>query len=165
MIVLAAAMGLNNELGQESGVPLWDLPDEFGRFKESIVGRPIIMGRKSFDVVKKPIPFSKNIVITRNKDYDGNGAMVVNSLELALNEAGNHSDVYVIGGGDIFRMALPFADKMEISVIDAQFPDANAFFPDFDKEEWILAYTEKHEKDERHAYAFTFQAWVRKSIR
>src|SRR5690625_4617669 len=115
MIILAAAIGLENELGKEDGVPLWDLPDEYGRFRESIRSHPIIMGRKSFDVIEKPLQGSLNIVITRKTNYDGRGATVVHSLEEALKKAEPADKIYVIGGGEIFKTAIQIADKMEIS--------------------------------------------------
>lgn len=163
MIILAAAMGLNNELGQENGVPLWNLPDEYGRFRESIRNHPIIFGRKSFDVVKKPLEDSLNIVITRQKNYDGNGAVVVHGLGEAIKTAEKErDDIYVVGGGYIFDMAIKIADRMEISVIDATFPDATAFFPKFSTARWKLISSRKHGKDNRHAYSFDFQVWERR---
>jgi len=165
MIILAAAFGLNHELGRESGVPLWDLPDEYNRFRKSIEGYPIIIGRKSYDVIGNPIPGSLNIVITRNKNYQANGALVVNSLKEALERSGDSNYIYIIGGGFIFNMALEVADQLEVSRIDATFPEATAFFPPFeDSGKWELDSTEKHPKDSRHAYSFQFEVWRRKNI-
>ncbi len=161
MIILAAAVGRNNELGRESGVPLWDLPDEYWRFRESIVSHPIIIGRKSYDVIKEPLPDSLNIVITRQKDYDGNGAVVVHTLEEALKVAENKGDVFIIGGGGIFRLAINIADRIEISRIEADFPEATAFFPEFSTDQWRLISSERHETDEHHAYPFVFEIWER----
>ncbi len=155
-------MGQNFELGTDDGVPLWDLPDEYNRFRESIRHHPIILGRKSYDVVGSPLEDSLNIVVTRNKSYDAKGAIVAHSLEEALEKAGFGRDVFVIGGGDIFEMAIGVADRMELSLIDAVFPKAEAFFPKFSTNDWQLVHAEKHEKDERHAYSFTFQIWMRK---
>lgn len=163
MIILAAAAGINNELGREDGRPLWDLPDEYARFRESIRGYPIIIGRKSFDVIKIPIPESLNIVVTRNKSYRVAGAEVVNSIESAIEKAQPAAKIYVIGGGGIFARSLPLAQRIEISRINASFPEATAFFPEFSAEKWSLKSYEKHEKDKRHAYSFIFQKWERKT--
>ncbi|MCO6496800.1 MAG: dihydrofolate reductase [Chitinophagaceae bacterium] len=162
MIILAAAVGANNELGRESGVPLWDLPDEYRRFRESIVGHPIIIGRKSYDVIKEPLPNSLNIVVTRQKDYDGNGATVAHSLQGALDLVKSEPIIYIIGGGYIFEMAMDIADRIEISRIEGTFPDATAFFPKFSTDDWQLISTERHGTDERHKYAFNFEIWERK---
>ncbi|MBN9350800.1 MAG: dihydrofolate reductase [Chitinophagaceae bacterium] len=164
MIVLAAAFGLNNELGTEDGKPLWNLPDEYNRFRESILGHPIILGRKSWDVVGEPIPGSLNIVITRRTDYAGKGVIVTHSIEEALEKAGSNKSVYVIGGGDIFNLSMKYANRLEVSRIDAYFPDATAFFPEISKYDWKLTSSEKHGKDARHAYSFEFQIWERQGI-
>lgn len=162
MITLIAAFGKNHELGRDSGKPLWQLPDEYSRFRLLIKGHPIIMGRKSFDVIEKPLDDSLNIVVTRKKDYDGNGAVVVHSLKDAIATAGDSDEIFVIGGGQIFSEAIDVADKMELSLIDATFPDADAFFPDFDKNDWELTSSVKHEIDDDHSYVFHYNTWVRK---
>ncbi len=162
MIILAAAFGQNGELGKEDGIPLWELPDEYSRFRESIKSHPVIMGRKSFDVIEKPLPGSLNIVITRQTNYDGKGALVVHSLEEAVEAAGVDEISYVIGGGMIFQKAIKIADKMEISRIEGTFPEATAFFPGFSEKNWKLVSAERHEKDDRHAYAFTFEVLERR---
>lgn len=162
MIILAAAMGVNNELGKDDGKPLWDLPDEYANFRKQIKFHPVVMGRKSFDVIQKPLPDSLNIVITRKKEYNGNGAIVVNTLEEAIKAAQPAGTIYVIGGGEIFNIAINLADKMELSRIDGTFPDADAFFPEFSENDWQLTSSVKHEKDEHHAYSFVYQTWIKK---
>lgn len=163
MIILAAAFGKNYELGTGSGVPLWDLPDEYNRFRKSIQTYPVIMGRKSFDVIKSPLEGSLNIIITRNRDYNGNGATVVHTLEEALAAAQPASIIYIIGGGVIFQMAINMADKMELSRIDKTFPEADVFFPKFSTKDWKLISSDRHEADERHAYPFDFEVWMRRT--
>lgn len=162
MIILAAAYGKNYELGRVSGVPLWDLPDEYWRFRESIKGHPIILGRKSFDVIKEPIAESVNIVVTRRKDFSHTGVTIAHSLGEAIERAGAADKIFVIGGGDIFKIAIKIADRIEVSKIEASFPEATTFFPEISPVEWKLISTEYHDKDSRHAFAFTFQVWMRK---
>lgn len=162
MIVFAAAFGQRHEMAGPTEKPLWDLPDEYNRFRASLKGYPVIMGRKSYDVVKEPLPGSKNIVVTRKKDYDGNGAVVVHSIEEALEEAGDAEKIYIIGGGKIFEATLDKADRLEVSRIAATFPEATVFFPHFSEEEWKLVSKEHHPVDNKHAYAFHFEVWERR---
>lgn len=121
------------------------------------------MGRKSYDVIGKPLEDSVNIIITRNKTYQAPGAVVVHSLDDAINVAGDADKIYVIGGGEIFNRAILVADRMETSVIQSSFTGANAYFPSFSKDDWTLISDDHHPKDSRHAFAFDFQIWKRKS--
>lgn len=162
MIILAAAVGLNHELGRKDGKPLWDLPDEYNQFREHIRSHPIIMGRRSFDVIKEPLKGSLNIVVTRQKDYDGKGAVVVHSLGEALQEVESEKIIYVIGGGEIFKEIIGRADKIELSRIQGTFPEADVFFPEFSADKWQLITSERHEKDKRNSYSFTCETWITK---
>ena len=161
MIVMIAAAGENNELGIDNGLP-WHLPDDFKRFKKLTSHHFIIMGRKTFESLEKPLPNRVHIVITRDRTYGKEDAVVVYNMEEALNKAKSDKDVYIIGGGEIFEMGLEVADKIELTRVHATFKNADTFFPKFSKETWELISEEKHEKDERHKYAFTFETWVRK---
>lgn len=165
MIILAAAFGRNHELGKEDGEPLWILPDEYQQFRTHILHSPILFGRKSFEVLKKPLAGSLNIVITHQKDYDGCGAVVTHSLKEAIEVAGKAPKIYVVGGGSIFDMAIKVADRLEISRIEGEFPQATAFFPKFSDTDWQLISSRQHPKDERHAYAFLIEVWKRKKNR
>ena len=127
MITLIAAAGQNNELGKDNDL-VWHLPDDFKRFKKLTTGHHIIMGRKTFESFPKPLPNRTHIIITRNKDYQTEGAFVVHSLDAALLKA----------------------------VSD------DTYFPEIDATQWELISEEHHGKDERHAYAFTYETWVRK---
>lgn len=161
MITLIAAAGENNELGGNNDL-LWHLPDDFKRFKKLTTDHFIIMGRKTFESFPKPLPNRVHIVITKNKDYGKEDAIVVHNLEEAIEKATSSKDIFVIGGGEIFKIALPIADKIELTRIHGTFKDADTFFPEFSKDKWKLASEVKHEKDEKHNYAFTFETWVRK---
>ena len=161
MITMIAAAGENNELGKENGL-LWHLPDDFKRFKELTSGHHIIMGRKTFESFPKPLPNRIHLVITRNRDYKKEGAVVVHSLEEALQQAKEDAQPFIIGGGEIYKMALPRAEKIELTRVHGTFEDADTFFPEFSKEEWQLVSDTQHGKDERHDYFFTYETWVRK---
>lgn len=161
MITLIAAAGENNELGKNNDLP-WHLPDDFKRFKALTSHHYIIMGRKTFESFEKPLPHRIHVVITRKQDYEKDGALVVHSISEALEKTKSEKDVFIIGGGEIFELGLPLADKIELTRIHATFKDADAFFPEFSKEEWQLDTAVKHDKDEKHKYAFTFETWTRK---
>lgn len=160
MITMIAAAGENNELGVDNGL-LWHLPHDFKRFKELTTGHNIIMGRKTFESFPKPLPNRTHIVITRNKNYNKNGAVTVHSVKEALKTAEKDSQPFIIGGGEIYKKGLPFAEKIELTRVHGTFGNADTFFPEFSKEQWKLISEVRHEKDEKHKYAFTYQTWVR----
>ncbi len=161
MITLIAAAGENNELGKDNTLP-WHLPDDFKRFQKITSHHYIIMGRKTFDSLVKPLAHRIHIVITRNNDYEKDGALVVHSMAEALEKTKSEKEVFIIGGGEIYELGLPLADKIELTRIHANFDDVDAFFPNFPKEEWELVSAVRHEADERHKYAFTFETWMKK---
>ncbi|QAA82992.1 dihydrofolate reductase [Aequorivita sp. H23M31] len=161
MITIIAAAGENNELGKDNDLP-WHLPDDFKRFKKLTSHHFIIMGRKTFESLPKTLPDRVHIVITHDKNYGNVGAEVVYSLPEALEKATSTKDVFIIGGGEIFKQALDVADKIELTRVQATFKDADTFFPEFSTDNWKLISEKKHEKDEKHKYAFTYETWVRK---
>ena len=161
MITMIAAAGENNELGKDNDL-LWHLPDDFKRFKQLTTGHFIIMGRKTFESFPKPLPNRTHLVITRNENYKKEGAVVVRSLEEALKIAEKDTQPFIIGGGEIFKMGLPIADKIELTSVHGTFEDADTFFPNFSKDEWILISEIEHGKDEKHKYSFNYETWVRK---
>lgn len=163
MITLIAAAGENNEIGRNNDL-LWHLPDDFKRFKKITSHHFIIMGRKTFESFPKPLPNRTHIVITRDRSYGKQGANVVYSLEEALEKAKSTKEIFIIGGGEIYSAALKFADKIELTRVHSTFKDADTFFPEFSKDEWELIFEERHEKDERHKYSFTYETWVRKKV-
>lgn len=157
-VTLICAIGENNSLGKENRL-LWHLPDDFIRFKSLTMGHSIIMGRKTFESLPNPLPKRKNIVITRQKNYAPAGCVVVSSLEEALQEAQKDDEnPYVIGGGEIYRLAMPLATILEITRVHSVF-QADTFFPEIDPLQWKLIKTEYHPKDEKHAFDFTFETY------
>lgn len=161
MITMIAAAGENNELGKDNGL-LWHLPDDFKRFKQLTTGHYIIMGRKTFESFPKPLPNRIHLVITRNKDYKKEGAVVVHSMEEALKISDKDNQAFIIGGGEIYKMGLPFAEKIELTRVHGTFEDADTFFPNFPIAEWELVTNVEHGKDEKHKYSFTYETWIRK---
>lgn len=160
MISLIAALGRNREIGFENKL-LWRLPDDFKRFKELTLGHPVIMGRKTFESIGKPLPDRKNIVITRAPQYQAEGCFLAHSFGEALALAENDSEIFVIGGAEIYTIALQEAGRMYLTYVDTEI-DADTFFPDFLEEEWRVVSTEYHPADEKHAYGFTFKTLERK---
>lgn len=158
MITLIAAAGENNELGKDNDL-LWHLPNDFKRFKTLTSGHYIIMGRKTFESFPKPLPNRTHIIITRNKNYNvPEGCFVVNSIEKALEICPKDETIYIIGGGEIYKQSIDIADCIELTRVHSTF-DADAFFPEIDSEKWTLATTEFHDKDEKHAFSFSFETY------
>lgn len=160
MITMIAAAGQNNELGKDNDL-VWHLPDDFKRFKQLTTGHYIIMGRKTFESFPKPLPNRTHVVITRNEKYQKEGAVVVHSIDAALIKATSDTQPFIIGGGEIYKMAIAIADKIELTRVHGAF-DADTYFPEIDKDQWELIAEIPHGKDDRHNYAFTYETWVRK---
>ncbi|MDY8136573.1 dihydrofolate reductase [Aquimarina sp. 2201CG5-10] len=160
MITMIAAAGENNALGKDNDL-VWHLPDDFGRFKKLTSGHHIIMGRKTFETFPKLLPNRVHIVITRNKEYQAEGVLVVHTLEDALNKVKNDSQPFIIGGGEIYEMGMNHSDCIELTRVHGEF-EADAFFPEIDLKDWELIKEEFHDKDERHQYAFTYLTYKRK---
>jgi dihydrofolate reductase len=160
MITIIAAAAENNALGKDNDL-VWHLPDDFKRFKQLTTGHHIMMGRKTFESFPKPLPNRTHVVITRNKNYKKEGAVVVHSIEEALKLAKNDPQPFIIGGGEIYKQGLPFTDKIELTRVHAHV-EADAFFPDIDENDWQLIAEEYHPKDEQHEFAFTYLTYLRK---
>lgn len=160
MITLIAAAGENNELGKDNDL-VWHLPDDFKRFKKLTTGHHIIMGRKTFESFPKPLPNRTHLVITRNLKYQKEGALIVHSLDEALLKAQNDSQPFVIGGGEIYKLAMEHADKIELTRVHGNF-EADTYFPEIDMDKWRLISEVKHEKDKKHNYSFSYLTYERK---
>ncbi|HSP11365.1 MAG TPA: dihydrofolate reductase [Salegentibacter sp.] len=160
MLTMIAAAAENNALGKENDL-VWHLPDDFKRFKKLTTGHHIIMGRKTFESFPQPLPNRTHIIITRNKDYKAEGAVVVHSLERAIEIAKGDSQPFIIGGGEIYKLALPYSDNIELTRVHSDFK-ADTFFPEIDEKEWKLVNEEFHPTDENHKYAFTYLTYERR---
>lgn len=159
MITIIAAAGKHNELGKDNDL-VWHLPDDFKRFKKLTTGHYIIMGRKTFESFPKPLPNRTHVVITRNKEYQKEGAVVVHTLEDALKLAKDDDQPFIIGGGEIYELGMEVADKIELTRVHGKF-DADTFFPEINDINWKLVAKEVHPKDVKHAYAFTYETYMR----
>ncbi|KVV13797.1 dihydrofolate reductase [Flavobacterium sp. TMP13] len=157
MIIMIAAVAENNTLGKNNEL-VWHLPNDFQRFKKLTTGHHIVMGRKTFESFPKPLPNRTHIIITRQLDYQAEGCLIVDSIEKALQLCPNDQDSYIIGGGEIYKLALPFANCLEITRVHGEF-EGDAFFPTIQPEEWKLIESEFNAKDERHAYDYTYETY------
>ncbi|GAB3263821.1 type 3 dihydrofolate reductase [Larkinella harenae] len=161
-ISLIAAVAENGVIGRDNDL-VWLLPDDFKYFKQTTSGHPILMGRKTFESLGKPLPNRLNVVITRNANYQPEGTIVVDSLDKALEEARKTgiAEAFVIGGAEIYRQAIPFADRLYLTEVKASF-EGDARFPDFNQSDWEELSRRPHPADERHAVPFDFVIWERK---
>ena len=154
IISMIAAMAKNRVIGCNKQLP-WHLPADFKHFKTLTMGKPIIMGRRTYESIGKPLPGRLNIVITRNQDFNAEGVQVVASIEEALSAAGDVEEVMFIGGANLYQQVLPKAHRLYLTFIDLEL-SGDAFFPEWRGEEWREVEREHHHADEKNVYDYTF---------
>jgi dihydrofolate reductase len=154
MISIIVAVSENGAIGSDNRLP-WHLPDDLKRFKALSLGKPVVMGRRTFDSIGRPLPGRSNIVISRRSGLALEGVLVVHSLDAAFAAAGPVPEIVVIGGAEIFRQALPRTSTIHLTRVHASVA-GDVFFPELDPAEWREAAVEHHAADERHQYAFSF---------
>ena len=160
-LTMIVAAGENNEIGKDNDL-IWHLRDDLKRFKSLTSGHHIIMGRKTFESFPKPLPNRTHIVITRQSNYKApDGVIIVNSIEDAINIAKKDSQPFIIGGGEIYKQAMPYASKIEITRVHATFPEADTFFPKIDTSIFKETSNVFHKKDDNHQYEFSFLTFER----
>lgn len=160
-ITLIAAAAENNALGKDNQM-IWHLPDDFKRFKQLTSGHYIIMGRKTFDSLPGMLPNRTHVIITRQQDYTAENCIIANSLEEALKACPQDEEVFVIGGGEIYKQSITIADKIELTRVHGTTPEADAFFPKIDPNKWELTEKVYHPKDDKHKFDFTFETFAKK---
>ena len=158
-VSLIAAVAANGVIGADGALP-WHLPDDFRWFKTKTLGKPVVMGRKTWDSLAGALPGRQNIVLTRQSGYVAPGATVVDSCKAAEAAAGDSGELMVIGGGEIFQFFLPHASRIYLTRVDAEV-EGDARFPAIDPAEWRLVSSEFHAADARHAHAFQFEVYDR----
>ncbi len=154
MITIIAALGKNNELGKDNDL-IWHLPNDLKRFKKVTAGHHVIMGRKTYESLGKPLPNRTNIIITRNSNYQANGCVIAHSLEEAIEVAKEDANPYILGGAEIYKQAMHIADCLDLTHVNAAL-DADAFFPEIDTKIWKETTRKNHLKDDRHQYDYSF---------
>jgi len=140
MIILIAACSKNRVIGKDNGL-IWKVPGDLKRFKELTTGHPILMGRKTFESIGKPLPNRTNIVITRDKDWKHKGCLVFNNIKEVL-PLFVKEKLFIIGGGEIYNMFLDLSDKIELTLIDKDF-EGDSYFPEIDSN-WVIEKIESH---------------------
>jgi dihydrofolate reductase len=153
-VTMLVATDERGAIGRAGGLP-WHLPADLKRFKALTMGKPIVMGRKTWQSIGRPLPGRLNVVISRQPGLAVAGATVVPTLDDALAAAGDVDEVCIIGGAEIYRLALPLAKRIHLTRIHATVP-ADTFFPELDPAQWQEVSREDHPADERHAYAYSF---------
>lgn len=160
MITIIVAASSNNVIGVQGELP-WKISDDLKRFKALTMGKPIVMGRLTWESIGRPLPGRQNIVITRQPGFFAEGCDVVESPAAALAVAGDVEEVMVIGGGQIYDLFLPKAGRMHVTRVDTEI-EGDAFFPPIDKREWVRVSSEPHEAGEKNEFAFDFQTFERR---
>jgi len=153
-ITLIAAASENNVLGKDNRL-IWHISDDLKRFKKLTLGHSIIMGRKTFESMPKALPNRNNIVLTRNNNYRAKNAIIAHDLKEAIELTGGDSNPYIIGGGEIYNLFLPIANRIELTRVHDIF-DGDAFFPEIDLNKWELFCSEKHFSTQDSIYNYSY---------
>lgn len=160
IVSIIVAIAEDNGIGKDNQL-LWRLPADLKHFKNITSGHPVIMGRKTFDSIGKPLPNRRNIVLSRNASLQIPGAEVANDLKAAIALCNDNEEVFILGGAEIYKMAIGSSDKIYLTRVKGSF-DADAFFPPIDPESWKETEQISFEPDEKNAWGYTFSTLLRK---
>jgi len=152
-VSIIVAIGRNHAIGKNNKL-LWHLPKDLKHFKDVTTGHTVIMGRKTFDSVGKPLPNRRNIIVTRQA-ISIEGCEVVSSIDAALALCANEEEVFIVGGAEIYKLSIPLTDRIYLTVIDHDF-DGDTFFPELNDEDWKETERENFEPDEKNKYTYSF---------
>lgn len=159
-ITLIAAVSENGVIGRGNALP-WHLPADLQRFKQLTLGHAVVMGRKTWESIRRPLPHRRNIVLSSSPGFHPVGATVVPTFGAAIEAARDLAELFAIGGSRVFEVALPLTDRLEITRVHASVP-GDAFFPKLDLSEWKLVAEERHPADEQHAHPYSFLTYDRR---
>jgi len=159
IISFIVAVSQNNVIGKDNKLP-WHLPADMKYFKQVTFGHHIIMGRSTYEALGKVLPGRTNIIVTRQHDFDAPGCIIVGDLRSAFDCAREHheTECFVIGGGDVFRQSIVWADKIYLTKVFHNF-EGDTFFPDLNKDDWNMISEDRHLPDEKNRYAYAFQVF------
>lgn len=163
IISFIVAAADDNAIGKHNTLP-WHLPEDLKFFKRTTIGKPVIMGRKTYESLGRPLPGRLNIVLTSNPDFKvADGVLVYNNINEAVERLQQEKcdEGFIIGGGHVFAETMSAADRLYITRVHTTVPDADAYFPEIDHTHWKLVWEEKHDTDEQHKYSFAFQKFER----
>jgi dihydrofolate reductase len=159
-VTIIAAMARNRAIGLDGEMP-WYLPAELKHFKQSTMGKPMVMGRKTWESIGRVLPGRQNIVVTRNPSFQAPGCTLAGSLELAMDLA-QGEEVMIIGGGQLYELAMAVADRMILTRVDCE-PDADTWFPEWQPQDWRQASVRNESANEKNPHAYQVIEWVRKT--
>ncbi len=159
MISIIAAMAENRVIGNDNALP-WHLPADLKHFKAMTLGKPIIMGRKTWESLPGRLPDRTHIIVTSNHYYQAEGCVVVHSLESALEVAGDVPEVMIVGGAMLYRQALPLAHRLYLTLVEVEV-DGDTRFPKFDLAQWQETERQRYSSDEKNPYAYSFVTLLR----
>jgi len=161
LISLIVAMAQNGVIGRDNSMP-WRLPEDLKRFRAFTLGKPILMGRKTFESIGRPLEGRTNLVLTRDRSWFAPGVIVVHSVEEALTQASASDELVVIGGAEIYRLVLPFARRIYLTHVHADV-QGDITFPEFDPTQWADVEYSSQPADDEHAYPVTFVTLERRN--
>ncbi|MBT9612220.1 MAG: dihydrofolate reductase [Burkholderiales bacterium] len=159
-ISIISAMASNRAIGIRNTLP-WQLPEDLKHFKALTMGHHIVMGRKTYDSIGKPLPGRDTVIVTRNADYAVPGCLAVNSLDAALTVSHGDAEVFFVGGAELYRQALSIAHRIYLTEIQRVF-DGDAFFPEFDQSLWVETARDKHRTEGANGFEYHFVIYDRK---
>ena len=159
MISIIVAIARNGVIGGDNRL-LWHISEDLRRFKALTTGHPVVMGRKTWESLGRPLPGRTNVVLTRQPDFAPEGAVVVHSLEEAVRMFPPQEEVFIIGGGELYAQALPLADRLYITTVEADY-EGDVRFPKWDRSQWQLTSRELHERGEKFEHPFEFVDYAR----
>jgi len=157
-ISIIVAMAKNRVIGKDNDMP-WHLPADLQHFRKMTSGKPIIMGRKTYESIGRPLPKRHNIIVSRNADYRVDGCDVVSSLDEAVKIAGDVDELFIIGGGFLYNQAIDQADKLYLTFIDLEV-DGDTLFPKYEHLKLTKSASEHHQKDEKNPYNYEFTEFI-----
>lgn len=153
-VALVAAMGEGRVIGRGNRLP-WHLPADLRHFRQLTLDKTIVMGRKTWESLPGPLPRRRHVVVTRDSAYEAPGCEIATSVEAALRLAGNEDEILVIGGAELYRVTLPYAQRLYLTLIHADF-DGDTWFPDWDPADWTETFRDEHAADAQNPYGFAF---------
>jgi|SRR5690606_3100178 len=160
MISIVVATDLNNAIGFNNQL-LWHMPADLQFFKRTTTGHTIIMGRKTFESVGRPLPNRRNIIITRKKDYLASGIEITHSINDALNLCKDEDEVFIIGGAEIYQQSLAYCDRIYLTLVYGEF-EADTYFPPISEDLWQLTSESYHKADDKNAFDYNFMIYEKK---
>ena len=158
-LTLVVAASENHVIGREGGLP-WHIPEDLKRFRQITWGKPLLMGRRTFEAIGRPLPGRRNIVISRQPGLEIDGCEVAATVDDALALVSDQPEVMVIGGGEVYRALLPHADRIEMTRVHANV-EGDTWFPDIVPDEWTLVSSEEHPAGEERAFGLTYETFLR----